>query len=44
VKRVDGSKYEVPFATEICTEIDLDRKRITVDLPKGLDDLELVED
>lgn len=44
VKRPDGSKYEVPFATEICTEIDLGQKRIRVQFPEGLDDLEHVED
>ena len=38
---VDGphGEYEVPFATEICTQIDLEGKRIIVDLPAGLDDL-----
>ena len=43
---VDGPKgrYDVPFAAEICTEIDLDRKRIVVALPEGLDDLDHVED
>jgi 16S rRNA processing protein RimM len=44
VKRPDGSKYEVPFAREICTEIDLEQKRIRVQFPEGLDDLEHVED
>lgn len=44
--KVDGpnGEYEVPFAEEICTEIDLAGKRIVVNLPKGLDDLEHVED
>jgi 16S rRNA processing protein RimM len=43
---VEGStgEYEVPFAADICTEIDLQRKRIVVDLPEGLDDLANVED
>lgn len=31
--------YEVPFAQEICREIDLNSKRITVDFPEGLEDL-----
>jgi 16S rRNA processing protein RimM len=43
---VDGphGEYEVPFASEICAEIDLGEKRILVDLPEGLDDLKHVED
>jgi len=43
---VDGPKgeYEVPFAWEICTEIDLAEKKIVVNLPEGLDDLANVED
>ena len=43
---VDGphGEYEVPFAAEICPEIDLASKRIVVDLPEGLDDLKNVED
>ncbi|HEX6178547.1 MAG TPA: ribosome maturation factor RimM [Thermoanaerobaculia bacterium] len=43
---VDGPKgrYDVPFAAEICTEIDLEGKRIVVSLPEGLDDLDHVED
>ncbi len=36
--------YEVPFAAEICTKIDLQKKKIIVDLPEGLDDLDHVED
>ena len=32
-------KFEVPFATDICTRIDVDAKTITVKLPEGLDDL-----
>ncbi len=37
-------EFEVPFASEICVAIDLQKKRITVDLPKGLDDLDHVAD
>jgi 16S rRNA processing protein RimM len=37
-------QFEVPFATSICTEIDLPGKRIIVDLPEGIDDLGSVED
>ena len=38
VRRADGKTYEVPFAESICTEIDLKRKRIIVDLPEGIDE------
>lgn len=43
---VDGpnGEFEVPFAEEICTEINLKKKRIVVALPEGLDDLANVED
>jgi 16S rRNA processing protein RimM len=34
-----GRRYQVPFANEICTKIDLKAKRIVVNLPDGLDDL-----
>lgn len=37
-------EFEIPFAAEICTEIDLEGKKIIVDLPEGLDDLANVED
>ena len=37
-------EFEVPFAQEICTEIDLPGKRIVVELPEGIDDLDHVED
>ncbi len=37
----NGKKeYDVPFATEICTEIDLPNRRMVVELPAGLEDLE----
>ena len=38
VKRRDGKTYEVPFAAEICTEINLKKKTIVVDLPEGIDE------
>ena len=43
---VQGPKgtFDVPFAARICTRIDLEGKRIVVDLPEGLDDLDHVED
>ena len=37
-------EYDVPFAADICTKIDLEAKRITVDLPEGLDDLDGIAD
>jgi 16S rRNA processing protein RimM len=39
VKREDGKTYEVPFAADICTEIDLAGKRIVVELPAGIDEI-----
>jgi 16S rRNA processing protein RimM len=30
-------KFDVPFAADICTEIDLEKKRIVAMLPEGLD-------
>jgi 16S rRNA processing protein RimM len=38
---VDGPKgrYDVPFAADICTKIDLETKTITVALPEGLDEV-----
>ena len=43
---IDGprGRFDVPFAADICTEIDLEAKRIVVSLPAGLDDLDDVED
>jgi 16S rRNA processing protein RimM len=35
----DGRKFDVPFAAEICTEVDLAKKRIIVSLPEGLDEI-----
>ena len=32
-------RFDVPFAAEICTEIDLARKRIVVNLPEGIDEI-----
>jgi 16S rRNA processing protein RimM len=44
VKRSDGRTFELPFAADICTEIDLEAKRIVVAIPEGLDDLDAVAD
>jgi tRNA (guanine37-N1)-methyltransferase len=35
-------EYDVPFASAICRSVDIREKRIVVDLPVGLDDLESV--
>ena len=40
VRRPDGKEYHVPFAADLCTDIDLAAKRIVVNLPEGLDDLD----
>lgn len=44
VRRPDGKEFELPFAADLCTEIDIAGKRMVVNLPKGLDDLDSVED
>lgn len=44
VRRDDGKTYELPFAAELCTEIDLAARRMVVVLPEGLDDLDTVPD
>lgn len=36
----DGRRYDVPFAADIVTAIDLGTRRATVHLPEGLDDLD----
>ena len=40
VQRADEKSFELPFAAELCTEIDLHKKRIVVALPEGLEDLD----
>lgn len=42
IKRADGREFELPFAAQLCTEIDLEKKRMVVSLPEGLDDLDAV--
>lgn len=44
VKRADGRTYELPFAADICTNVDLAAKRMTVALPEGIEDLDRVAD
>jgi 16S rRNA processing protein RimM len=40
IERADGRTFELPFAAELCTEIDLAAKKMVVQLPEGLDDLD----
>lgn len=42
VKRPDGKTFELPFAADICTSIDLAAGRMVVSLPEGLDDLDAI--
>ncbi|HEU4887634.1 MAG TPA: ribosome maturation factor RimM [Thermoanaerobaculia bacterium] len=42
VKRADGKEFELPFAADLCTEIDVPGRRMVVALPEGLDDLDAV--
>jgi 16S rRNA processing protein RimM len=44
VRRPDGRTFDLPFAGDICTNIDLAARRMTVNLPEGLDDLDAVTD
>ena len=37
--RHGGGEFEVPFAADICTSIDVGAKRMVVDLPEGLDEI-----
>jgi 16S rRNA processing protein RimM len=40
----NGHRFDVPFAAEIVTSIDLASKQAIVNLPRGLDDLDAVEE
>lgn len=44
VKRPDGREFELPFAADLCTEIDLSAKRMAVSLPEGIEDLDAIAD
>jgi 16S rRNA processing protein RimM len=44
VRRADGKTFELPFAADLCTKIDLEAKQIVVKLPEGLDDLDAATD
>jgi len=37
--RHGGAEFEVPFAADICTSIDVGAKRMVVNLPEGLDEI-----
>ncbi len=39
VKKPDGKELLIPFAGAIFNKIDLDQKRVEVNLPEGLEDL-----
>ena len=42
IKRADGKEFELPFAADLCTTIDVHGRRMVVALPEGLDDLDAV--
>jgi 16S rRNA processing protein RimM len=44
VRRADGKEFELPFAADLCTEIDLPARRIVVSLPEGIEDLDAVKE
>ena len=44
VRRADGATFELPFAADLCTKIDLETKQIVVQIPEGLDDLDAATD
>ncbi len=44
VKRADGKEFDVPFAADLCTEIDVEGRRMVVALPEGLDDLDAISE
>lgn len=39
-----GKSWELPFAADLCTEIDLEAKRMVVAIPEGLEDLDSVKE
>jgi len=41
VQRADGKTFDLPFVADFCTEVDLATRRLTVNLPVGLEDLDL---
>ncbi|MGZ4779559.1 MAG: ribosome maturation factor RimM [Thermoanaerobaculia bacterium] len=43
VKKASGKEFDVPFASAICTHIDLARRTITVALPEGIEDVDAAD-
>ena len=44
VKPTSGKSFDIPFAAEICTSVDLATKTLTVTLPEGIEDVDKVAD
>jgi tRNA (guanine37-N1)-methyltransferase len=44
VRKPAGGAFDLPFASSICTEIDLRARRIVADLPQGLENLAEAEE
>lgn len=44
VKKSGGGSFDLPFAADICTEIDIEAKKIVVNLPPGLESLDEAEE
>ena len=44
IKPPKGKAFDIPFAAEICTNVDLDTKTMTVKLPEGIEDVDKVAD
>lgn len=40
VRRPDGETFDLPFVADFCKNVDLKARRLTVDLPAGLEDLD----
>ena len=43
IKPPAGKAFDIPFAAEICTNIDLAHKTLTVSLPEGIEDVEAAD-
>ena len=42
VRRANGREFQLPFVADLCTEIDLAARKIVVNLPEGIDDLDAI--